>query len=160
MKIIFLITILFLFSINAFSQQIPSEIKGNWLNAVDSIEWLYSFQPKFAVFDTKFWDYKSITKYGNEYKLQLVSGKEKKLLTVKAIDSTLLIITAEGKTPNRCTNQKARKPNFRNYDTLEFKEPILVDDTATIIGFIEDYDTAVFSKAGKISYISVLAFIL
>lgn len=156
MKILFIFTILFLFSFNAFSQQIPSEIKGNWLNAADSIEWLYSFQPEFAVFDTKFWEYKTITRHGGEYKLQLVNGKEKELLTVKAIDSTSLLITAEGRTPTHFTNQKARKPDFRNYDTQEFKEPILVDGTATIFGFIEDYDPDAFSKDAKISYYSVL----
>ena len=143
--------------ITAFSQQnLPAELKGNWLNATNSIEWLYSFQPKFAVFETKFWEYKTITRKGNDYKLQLLSGKEKKLLTVKVIDSTSLLIALDGKTPIRCTNCKARKPDFRNYDTLEFKEPILVDDTATIIGFIEDYDTVVFSGTGKINYYSVL----
>ncbi len=157
MKNIFLSISALLFVLGAFSQQnLPPEIKGNWLNAADSIEWMYSFQPKFAVFDTKFWDYKSITRKGNEYNLQLVSGKEKKLLTVKAIDSTSLLIAIDGKTPIRCTNQKARKPDFRNYDTQEFKEPILVDDTAIILGFIEDYDTSVFPQTGKIFYYSVL----
>jgi thiol-disulfide isomerase/thioredoxin len=62
----------------------------------------------------------------------------------------------QGKPPIRCTNQKARKPDFRNYDTLEFKEPILVDDTATIIGFIEDYDPEIFLKTGNVEYYSVL----
>ena len=153
---LFLIFTIFLGSY-AFSQQnLPPEIKGNWLNAADSIEWMYSFQPKFAVFDTKFWEYESITRKGNEYKLQLVSGKEEIQLSVKANDSTSLLITVDGKTPIRCTNQKARKPDFRNYDTLEFKEPILVDDTATIIGFIEDYDKAVFPETAKITYYSVL----
>ncbi len=151
-----LIFVLFLSS-NAFSQQnLPPEIKGNWLNSSDSIEWLYSFQPKFAVFDTKFWDYKSISRKGNEYNLQLVSGKEKKLLTVKAIDSTSLLIAIVGKPPIRCTNQKAQKPDFRNYDTQEFIEPILVDDTAIILGFIEDYDPEVFSKEGQILYSNII----
>ena len=144
--------------IAAFSQQnLPAELKGNWLNAADSIEWLYSFQPGFAVCETQFWEYKTITRQGNEYNLHLVNGEEKKLLSVKVIDNTSLQITVQGKTPTLCTNQKARKPDFRNYDTLEFKEPILVDDTSTIIGFIEDYDTKVFSKTGKISYYSILS---
>jgi thiol-disulfide isomerase/thioredoxin len=141
--------------IAAFSQQnFPFDLKGNWLNAADSIEWLYSFQPGFAVCETQFWEYKSITRQGNEYNLHLVNGKENKLLSVKLIDSTSLQITVQGKTPTLCTNQKARKPNFRNYDTLEFKEPILVDDTATIIGFIEDYDPEIFSKTGSVEYYS------
>jgi thiol-disulfide isomerase/thioredoxin len=144
--------------IAAFSQQnFPFDLKGNWLNAADSIEWLYSFQPGFAVCETQFWEYKTITRQGNEYNLHLVNGEEKKLLSVKVIDSTWLQITENGKNPIRCINQKARKPDFRNYDTLEFKEPILVDDTATIIGFVEDYDPEIFSKTGSVEYYSVLS---
>ena len=157
MKKLFLTILTLQLCFAAFSQQpLPTQLKGNWLNAVDSIEWLYSFQPKFAVSDTKFWEYKTITRQGNKYKVHLVNGKEDKILSIKVIDSTSLMITAQGKTPIRCTNQKARKPDFRNYDTLEFKEPILVDDTATIIGFIEDYDPEIFSKTGSVEYYSVL----
>lgn len=153
-----LLVLIFILSIGsaAFSQQnLPPEIKGNWLNAADSIEWMYSFQPKFAVFDTKFWEYKSITKLGNDYNLQLVNGKEQKQLSVQSIDSSTLLIAVEGKAPIRCTSHKALKPDFRNYDTLEFKESILVDDTATIIGFIEDYDPEIFLKTGSVEYYSV-----
>jgi len=158
MRKLFLPALLIVFSSFAFSQQnLPSQLKGNWLNAADSIEWLYSFQPGFAVCETLFWEYKTINRNGNEYKLLLASGKEEKLLSVKVIDNTSLQITAEGKSPIRCTNQKARKPDFRNYDTQEFKEPILVDDTATISGFIEDYDPTIFSKTGSVEYYSVLS---
>jgi thiol-disulfide isomerase/thioredoxin len=157
MKKLFVTILTLQLCIAAFSQQnLPSELKGNWLNAADSIEWLYSFQPGFAVCETQFWEYKTITRQENEYNLHLVNGKEKKLLSIKVIDSTSLQITVNGINPIRCTNQKARKPDFRNYDTLEFKEPILVDDTSTIIGFIEDYDPEIFSKTGSVEYYSVL----
>ena len=51
-----------------------------------------------------------------------------------------------------CTNKKAFKPDFHHYDDSGFKNLKLVDDAATIEGFIEDYDTTIFSSEGSLNY--------
>lgn len=71
------------------------------------------------------------------------------------LDSSTLIIEEKG-IKILCTNRKATKPDFHHYDALKYENLNLVDDTATINGFIEDYDTTVFSSEGKISYQSAL----
>ncbi|NOU46341.1 MAG: TlpA family protein disulfide reductase [Bacteroidales bacterium] len=152
-----LTTLLLFITVIAFSQQnLPPEIKGNWMTAHDSIEWRYSFQPKFAVFDSKFWDYKSIVRQGNEYRIHVVNGIENEQLIINIIDSSTLLIALEEENPILCTNRKAQKPDFRNYDTQAFEEPLLVDDSATVTGFIEDYDPELFTTTGSINYTSAL----
>jgi hypothetical protein len=151
-----LTTLLLCITVLAFSQQnLPAEIKGNWMTAHDSIEWRYSFQPKFAVFDSKCWDYKSITRQGNEYRIHVVNGINNERLIVNVVDSSTLLIALEDEKPILCTNRKAQKPDFRNYDTQIFEEPLLVDDSATVTGFIEDYDPELFTTTGSIIYYSV-----
>lgn len=152
-----ILTILLIFNIAlAYSQQkVPAEIKGNWLSAKDSIEWRYSFQPKFAVIDSKFWDYKSITRQGNEYRINVINGVEYEQLIINVVDSSTLLIALEDEKPILCTNRKAQKPDFRNYDMQIFEEPLLVDDSATINGFIEEYDPELFTANGSIIYYSV-----
>jgi thiol-disulfide isomerase/thioredoxin len=153
-----ILTILLIFNIGlAFSQQkVPVEIKGNWLSANDSIEWRYSFQPKFAVFDSEYWEYKTISRQGNEYRIHVVNGIENEQLIVIVVDSSTLLIALDDGKPILCTSRKAQKPDFRNYDTQIFEEPLLVDDSATVTGFIEDYDPELFPTTGSINNYSAL----
>jgi thiol-disulfide isomerase/thioredoxin len=153
-----ILTILLIFNIGlAFSQQkFPAEIKGNWLSANDSIEWRYSFQPTFAVFDSKCWEYKTISQKGNEYRIHVINGVENEQLIVNVVDSSTLLIVLEDEKPILCTSRKAQKPDFSNYDTQIFEEPLLVDDSATVTGFIEDYDPELFTTTGSINYYSAL----
>ena len=66
----FALVILAFYSYIPFQAQVifPSEIKGNWLKATDSIEWYCSFQPKFAVLDMQFWNYKVLNRNAKSYR--------------------------------------------------------------------------------------------
>jgi hypothetical protein len=60
-KSIFLFLIVLYATMACRNTAFPPEIKGNWLSAADSIEWVYSFQHGFAVFDNSFWSYRSVS---------------------------------------------------------------------------------------------------
>lgn len=146
------------FSFSAFSQSnLPAELKGNWLNANDSIEWVISFQPGFAVYEEQFWDYKSILSKEGKYLLQLSNDKQNRSISVEVKDHSTILISSEKKGDLLCTKRKAVKPDFMHYDTLGFAEPLLTDDTVTIRGFIEDYDPKIYQTFGEAQYLSVLA---
>jgi thiol-disulfide isomerase/thioredoxin len=154
-KLAFLIIVLL--SINSLLAQIqfPSEIKGNWLKTSDSIEWYCSFQPHFAVMDNQFWHYTDITQNKNSYLINLYNELVFRKISIIMLDSSTLILEENG-IKILCTNRKATNPDFLHYDILKFENLNLVDDSATITGFIEDYNTTVFSSEGKISYQSAL----
>jgi thiol-disulfide isomerase/thioredoxin len=158
MKIRLGFLILLSISFSAYSQSsLPPELKGNWLNTCDSIEWIVSFQPGFAVYENQFWDYKSILFEDGGYLLQLNNTKINNSLSVKIINETTLLLSSGSKKDILCTNRKAAKPDFRYYDTLEFNEPLIQDDSITIRGFIEDYDNKIYQRTGNVSFMSVLS---
>jgi thiol-disulfide isomerase/thioredoxin len=143
------------FTMACRNKEIPPEIKGNWLNAVDSIEWVYGFQPEFAVAENGFWDYRSVTKSNNKVRLVLQNESQRKKIQVDIVDSTTLLISEKGQPPVKYTSRKAIQPDFSNYDTELFAEPILKDDSATIIGFIEDYCSGLFAEKGTLHHYNI-----
>jgi thiol-disulfide isomerase/thioredoxin len=137
------------------NKEIPPEIKGNWLNATDSIAWVYSFQPEFAVVENSFWDYHSVSKSNTTIRLVLKNEGQRKKIQVDIVDSTTLMIAVKGQPPIKYTSRKAIQPDFRNYDTTLFTEPILKDDSATIIGFIEDYCPKLYAEKGTLYHYNI-----
>jgi len=135
----------------------PPEIKGNWLSATDSIEWVYSFQNGFAVFDNCFWYYRTVSKSKNKLRLVLQNEHQVKKLRIEIVDSTTLMVSEKGEAPLKYTNRKAIQPNFRNYDPEVFTEPILKDDTATIMGFIEDYSPELYPEKGTLHHLNIFS---
>jgi thiol-disulfide isomerase/thioredoxin len=141
----------FVFLLNIQAQtSLPKNIQGNWLAASDSIRWVCSLQPNFALIDNSFWNYKSVSMTGNSCRIILTNGKEIRKLTLNGIDESTLRIKNNAEV-TLCTRLKSKKPDF-HHDTTIFKISRLLSDTATIAGFIENYDPAVFSSKGTILY--------
>ena len=142
---------------SAFSRSgLPAELKGNWLNANDSIEWVISFQPEFAVYENQFWDYDSILSKEGKYLFHLSNTSQNKSVCIKKIDESTILLSSDSKNDLRCTKRKAVKPDFNHYDTLGFAMPLLTDDSVTIRGFIEDYDPKIYQQFGTANYLCVL----
>ena len=132
-----------------FSQNnLPPSLKGNWLNANDSIEWIISFQPGFAVYDTQFWDYEAIESSGNGHKIVLSNKTGKHQISTELTDDGSLMFTVDKQKPLRCTRKKALHPDFSNHHNPPFSGSLLKNDSVTIRGFIEDYDTELYEGTG------------
>jgi len=151
MRTILPISLIFTILISCSTQtKLPQELKGNWLNANDSIEWIISLQPDFAVYDNKFWDYKSISGSKNHFRIKLTEGTQTISLKAELEDSLSLKITDNNNNGKRLTRKKAARPDFRHYDMREFENLQMVDDTVTIRGFIEDYDADIYDGTGSV----------
>jgi thiol-disulfide isomerase/thioredoxin len=161
MRTILPISLIFTILISCSTQtKLPQELKGNWLNANDSIEWIISLQPDFAVYDNKFWDYKSISGSKNHFRIKLTDGNQTIRLKVELKDSLSLKITGHDEIDERLTRKKAARPDFRHYDMREFENLQMVDDTVTIRGFIEDYDPDIYDGTGGVYHRNVFSNIL
>ena len=159
MKKAVLIVMFWMLMTSLFSQNtLPTELKGNWLNANDSIEWMISFQPGFAVYDTQFWVYEAIEPINDGYKIVLSNKTGKHQISADLIDDGSLMLTVDNQKPLRCTRKKALHPDFSNHHAPPFSGSLLTDDTATIRGFIEDYDPELYIGTGIVQYISTLTF--
>jgi hypothetical protein len=77
-------------------------------------------------------------------------------LHIEIVDATTLMIILKREKPLKyTTSKKAIQPNFRNYDPEIFTEPILKDDTATIMGFIEDYSPELYPEKGTLHHYNI-----
>ncbi len=161
MRAILPISLIFTILISCSTQtKLPEKLKGNWLNANDSIEWVISLQPDFAVYDNKFWDYKSISGSSNHFLIKLTNGNQTISLNTELKDSLSLKITNTNNIDMRLTRKKASRPDFQHYDMQGFSELHMVDDTVTIRGFIEDYDPDIYDGTGSVYHRSVFSSII
>lgn len=148
-QIITLLVAFITFSCSTTSE-LPSHLKGNWLNANDSTEWIISLQPEFAVFRNEFQEYENIKGTRNKVKIILANKETKITLLINSLDSnTLVVKDAEGK-KWKLTRSKSSKPDFKNYETQGFGDIELTDDTAVIKGFIENYDPKLYDETGYV----------
>lgn len=155
MKKAILIMMFWMLMTSLFSQNnLPPSLKGNWLNANDSIEWMISFQPGFAVYDAKFWDYEAIENSGNGHKIVLSNKTGKHQISANLTDDGSLILTVDKQKPIRCTRKKTLHPDFSNHRNPPFSGSLLKNDSVTVRGFIEDYDRELYEGTGFVEYVS------
>ncbi|MGB4204858.1 MAG: TlpA disulfide reductase family protein [Bacteroidales bacterium] len=148
-RIIILMMLAITFSC-AKNKDLQQNIKGNWLNANDSIEWVLSFQPGFAVFNNEFYEYQKILGTNEKVKIVLKNQKRTHKFNIEIIDDNTISVNSPGEKGWKLTKVKAVDPNFRNYDQNGFGNIQMVDDTAVIIGFIEDYDPELYIGSGYV----------
>lgn len=157
MKRLLLFITLTLLGTSLFSQNaLPTALKGNWLNANDSIEWIISFMPGFAVYATQFWDYETIESVNDGYFILLSNLTGKHQINATLSDDGSLLLNIEKHKPLQCTRVKALHPDFSNHKASPFLGSLLTDDTVTIRGFIEDYDPELYLGTGYAYYLNTL----
>lgn len=119
---------------------IPDKYIGNWINSQTN-NWEYGFFEKFAIYQSEFWDYKTIeTDKKGKTKLTLVKDKETLQLILKAgKDNQLKIQTSTGKALLYSKMGKTY-PNYPQKDESRFNTPTFRQDSATIIGYYRNLD--------------------
>ncbi len=123
---------------------------GNWLNANDSIDWVLSLQPQFSVYKNEFWEYGKISGSDQRLKVSLKNQGRALRLDIKFIDSCTISIKSQKGEARWLTRIKAVTPNFQQYENEGFGDIHMVDDTAVIMGFIEDYNHELYDGTGEV----------
>ncbi|MFC0774476.1 TlpA family protein disulfide reductase [Terrimonas alba] len=137
---LFALTVLFSTSlINAQKVKLPSGIEGHWLNPKNN-EWQISFAPKFAAYESNFWNYKSVVVTNGFYVIHLENKKLKKKLLVQLIDSTTLKIGTGLQHMAILSRQYNENPQYNHYETKGFTAPLLQRDSFFLKGWLTGYD--------------------
>jgi len=109
---------------------------GNWIEPVSN-KWTFGFFEKFAIYDGKFWDYKTLNITKNKGTATLKNGIDTLQLTFKNIkDSTLQVVINKQKV---VTYHLAGRtlPHFKTTDTTSFTDNHFAHvDTAFITGYL------------------------
>jgi len=114
---------------------------GNWFEPVSN-KWIFGFFEKFAIYDGKFWDYKTLNITKNKGTATLKNGIDTLQLTFKNIkDSTLQVLINKQKV---VTYHLAGRtlPNYKSADTTSFIDNHFARiDTAYITGYLRNRTT-------------------
>jgi len=109
---------------------------GNWFEPVSN-KWTFGFFEKFAIYDGKFWDYKTLNITKNKGTATLKNGNDTLQLTFKNIkDSTLQVLINKQKV---VTYHLAGRtlPHFKTTDTTSFTDNHFARiDTAYMTGYL------------------------
>jgi len=111
-------------------------IYGNWFEPVSNL-WTFGFFKKFAIYDGKFWEYKTLHISKNKGVATLQNGFETLQLTFKKIkDSTMQVVFDDQKV---VTYHLAGRmlPHYKTTDTTSFADNHFARiDTAYITGYL------------------------
>ena len=118
----------------------PDKFIGNWINA-NTNHWEYGFFEKFVLYESDFWNYKTIQTLKNgEVNLTLAKGKRTVQLLLKSgKDNRITIQSAKGNAVSYTKMDKVY-PSYPQKDETAFTKPTFRKDSATIIGYYRNMD--------------------
>ena len=126
------------------------DVLGNWVNVENGV-WVYGFYPTFAVVEGAFWDYEKVTSRKGKLQIQLRRGGTTK--TIYAVPGKgLLKVGANEKQMTAYSQQGPSNPDFKNYDLVGFKSPLIRQDSFKLSGILEGYDR----KKDDFKYVQVI----
>jgi thiol-disulfide isomerase/thioredoxin len=127
---------------------IPKDFAGNWFSE-DNGNWTYSFFEKTAIFDNKSWEYVSVEKEIDFYKIKLKSGKEEKMIYGKPVDEKVCML---GDTP--ASTKKFTRETIRSNKLVsdKFEEPLFNPGTVVYKGFLKGFNTRLGTNTGMIRF--------
>ncbi|WP_372753913.1 TlpA family protein disulfide reductase [Mariniflexile sp.] len=133
-------------------KNLPKELVGNWLNADGSNLWHHSFYNNKAIVDRTVWQYKSVEKDGEFYKISLENSNEQKTMYAKVKNKELISFGNTKKMLIPYTTKKSfNKKNKLNNDEVYTESNLFKTDSATYSGIIANYSKNSNYKTGSIS---------
>lgn len=114
---------------------------GNYLNAQTN-EWTYGFFEDFAIYNNRFWDYKTVKASKNKTKIVLTEQNTQAELVLnveKKKDGSIFIKKGKQKAEAHVLFNK-KLPPYKQADNSEFPNPTYEQDSVTIIGYYRNYD--------------------
>ena len=127
---------------------IPKDFAGNWFSE-DNGNWTYSFFEKTAIFDNKTWQYLSVEKENDFYRIKLKSEKEEKLIYGKPLDETVCIL---GETPASAKKFSHEMVRNNNPVSEKFEEPLFNPGTVVYKGFLKGFTKRLGLNSGTIRF--------
>jgi thiol-disulfide isomerase/thioredoxin len=131
-----------------YNSIIPKDFAGNWFSE-DNGNWTYSFFEKTAIFDHKTWEYVSVEKENDFYRIKLKSGKEEKIIYGKPVNETNCMI---GDTPASTKKFSREMVRSNNLVSEKFEEPLFKPGTVIYKGFLKGFNTRIGTNTGMIRF--------
>jgi thiol-disulfide isomerase/thioredoxin len=127
---------------------IPKDFAGNWFSD-DNGNWTYSFFEKTAIFDHKSWEYVSVEKEIDFYKIKLKSGKAEKIIYGKPLKEAVCML---GDTPASTKKFSREMVRSNNLVSEKFEEPLFKPGTVIYKGFLKGFTKRLGTNTGMIRF--------
>jgi thiol-disulfide isomerase/thioredoxin len=131
-----------------YNSIIPKDFAGNWFSE-DNGNWTYSFFEKTAIFDHKTWEYVSVEKEIDFYRIKLKSGKEEKMIYGKPVNETNCML---GDTPASTKKFSREMVRSKNQVSEKFDELVFNPGTVIYKGFFKGFTKRLGTNSGTIRF--------
>ncbi len=139
MKKTLLVLTLF-FAAIAIKAQIPTSLVGNWINE-NTNEWDYGFFEDFAIYDSDFRNYTSITEKKGKTLISFDHNGKIVDLEIEQKNDSILNIKKKGeKKAVKYTLMGKAYPDYKEKDEAMFVKPSFTTDSVTIVGYYRNMD--------------------
>lgn len=127
---------------------IPKEFAGNWFSD-DNGNWTYSFFEKTAIFDHKTWEYVSVERENDFYRIKLKSGKAEKIIYGKPVNETNCLL---GNSPNSMTRYSSKMVRSNKQVSEKFEESVFKPGKVVYKGFFRGFTKRLGTNSGTIRF--------
>jgi thiol-disulfide isomerase/thioredoxin len=131
-----------------YNSIIPKDFAGNWFSD-DNGNWTYSFFEKTAIVDHKTWEYVSVEKENDLYRIKLKSGKAEKIIYGKPVNETNCML---GDTPASTKKFSREMVRSNNLVSEKFEEPLFNPGTVIYKGFLKGFTKRLGTNTGMIRF--------
>jgi thiol-disulfide isomerase/thioredoxin len=135
-----------------YSSVIPEELSGNWFST-ETGKWGYSFFEKKAIADEQVWEYASVKKQEQLWKITLKANEKEKVLFAKTA-------------PNGCQvgeNHEALKQFTTEFtgikirDSEKFSTPVIHPGEVTYSGYFRNFTNRLGTNTGIVSVMNAIS---
>lgn len=129
-----------------YSSVLPEEFAGHWFSS-ETGKWEFSFFEKKAIANELVWDYVSVKKQDQLWKIILKSGEKEKKLYAKSDQGKYYF----GLNPESLKPYSAKFTGIKIQDNKEFSTPVINPGEVTYSGYIKNFPTRLGTNTGLIT---------
>ncbi|NQU87374.1 MAG: TlpA family protein disulfide reductase [Mariniphaga sp.] len=133
----------------------PKELLGNWFSTENNL-WEYGFYDSIAVYDSKAWDYKSVKKEKDLYRISLQKGDNEQVLFIKTDKDKICWV---GKSADNLKKYNAEFPGIGKMkfpDSTNLNENLFETGKVIYSGYINGFTNRIGLNSGIIRFTNPL----
>lgn len=135
-----------------YSSVLPEELSGNWFSA-ETGKWEYSFFEKKAIADEQLWDYASVKKQEQLWKIILKANNKEKILFAKSNNKSCQV----GENPESLKAYSTEFKGIKIHDSEEFSTPVINPGEVTYSGYFRNFTKRLGTSTGIISVMNAIS---
>jgi len=127
---------------------LPENLEGNWLNADGSNIWVAGLYEDKAIYNSRVWNYSSISNKGTTTVISLKCGAETQTLYIKQLSKNNCSITDKNAKPILCSLTPTLKQSYHIINDKPIDQLFVKSDSAVVRGFVKSFMPNMYNRVG------------